>query len=175
MIIIPLPPADIQTTLVAAQERLAANIESGTSCPCCGQFAKLYARNLNKGMAGAMVGIFLMSRQKAGDWVHVNREIIGNSRLPDFVTNGAKSRDFSVLRFWGLIEERINIDKVTRTSGQWKLTEHGVGFVLGRSKVHKTVVVYNNQAIGFSGDMVDVSECLGSESFRYDEIMKGRK
>ena len=63
-----LPDVFQNDLLSEAQEDVIANLEEGTSCPCCGQSVKLYPRFLNATMARALM--WLTNEYLAtNDWV----------------------------------------------------------------------------------------------------------
>lgn len=136
---------------------LRENLRDGTKCPVCDQNAREYKRKLNSGMAHALIVMYRVCGT-------------GYGYKPDVLSGvGAAARDESLLRFWGLIEERH--DKTPEGHvGWWRVTERGKSFVTGRAKVQKYVTVYNGKPTGFEGEYVDIEECLG-EKFSLSELL----
>jgi predicted transcriptional regulator len=103
-------------TLQESKEFLRANFDKGVSCPCCNQFVKLYKRKLNSGMAMALIHIY-----KQGNWINVKDYMRKNS-LPN-------NHDWTLLRYWGLIEESTKTEEGKKTNGVWRITQKGVKFI----------------------------------------------
>jgi hypothetical protein len=160
------------TTLSEAKLWLEERIDEGETCPCCGRFAKRYERKLNSGIANALIQIYKTHGLIAVDygaevpWVNVEREIVEKS-------TSHFARDFSIARFWGLLEPKITTEdgKKKRTSGIWRLTPMGVRFVLGTHKVQRSAHIFNDTLHSFSGPMVDIRTCLG-DKFDYSELIR---
>jgi hypothetical protein len=132
-----------------ARAKLQEELRAGTTCPVCDQHAREYRRVLNAGMANALVVMY----QAAGlDWFHKPTVLRGV---------GAAARDESLLRYWGLIEERRGRKASEGHAGFWRVTPAGEEFVQGNSKVDSHVVIYNGIFRGFEGDPVDISDALG--------------
>jgi hypothetical protein len=51
-----------------ARQKLQARLDDGTTCPCCGQFAKRYKRKLNSSMAAALCWMWTHARDA---WIEV--------------------------------------------------------------------------------------------------------
>lgn len=134
-------------TLSDAKEELMGNLDEGTTCPCCGQFAKRYRRKLHSAMAAGL------------------RRALKLYGLAPFEIDAGLGRqyssDFAKLRFWGLIDQLSD-------TGKWHVTLWGRLFVTG-GIVRKYVHIYNNSADFFSGDDVTIREALGSK-FDCDEL-----
>jgi hypothetical protein len=153
---------DASMTLGQASTMLRGRMDKGAPCPCCGQFAKIYRRKINSGMAYGMVLFF----KKFGwdqQWVHVPRET-SLSRL---------GGDWAKLALWGLIEERGEVrEDGGKHAGWWRITEAGVAWVSGRIRVPRFVNLYNGEVLGVDGDQVSIKDAIG-DRFNYDELMKG--
>lgn len=72
------------TPLKDVKEWLRARVRRGERCPCCTQFAKVYRRKLNTGMARVLIWLYHQPFAPGGwvdvantapVWVHRNREI----------------------------------------------------------------------------------------------------
>ena len=143
-------------TLGEARRWLASKLGNGIACPCCGQFAKVYRRRLNAGMALSLVQMY---RSGGTDYVDVTR--VCNRR----------GREEGKLRFWGLIEEATERREDGGRAGWWRVTPKGVQFAHGRLPVNSYARVYNNHLLGFDGNLVTIAECLG-RPFNLDELME---
>lgn len=145
-------------TLSAAQQWLLSRVKSGARCPCCNQYTKVYRRQINSGMARSLIAIYLHGPQ--GQWVHLPTQV------------GARSREEGKLRYWGLVEEQVEVQRDDGgRAGYWRITDAGRAWVTGQSTVAKYAAVYNNMVLQRYGDQVTISEALGSR-FNYTELMQ---
>lgn len=144
-------------TLGEARDELRELVDHGHRCPLCTQFAKVYRRKLNSGMA---VSLIRMYRRAGLGWVNVPDEI------------GARSREEGKLRYWGLVEEAGELRDDGGRAGWWRVTPDGAAFVLLRARVPKYARVYDGRCLGLGGDLVTIRDCLG-ERFDYGELMNG--
>jgi len=151
-------------TLDQARDRVFANLDNGSFCPCCGQFCKLYKRKLNSGMSAALIWI-VRRYERERDWINVPRD------APRFVL---RTKEYGTTRHWGLLMQKPHDpeddDGQTKTSGLWKPTEKGIRFVHNRISIPKRVHLYNNQVLGWSEERITIEEALGSP-FNYAELM----
>ena len=154
---------DLNCTLDEAKQWLRKRLTKGARCPLCHQYAKLYKRKLNTGLAKFLLDLYKIGRHE--EYHHI-------ASLLHFKTK-TSGTDFYILKFWELIEEKskdINAD--TKTSGYWKITCKGIAFVEQRLKVPSHVCLYNGRLFGFEGEKVTIGQCLG-ERFSYSELMGG--
>jgi len=142
-------------TLEAARADVLANLDDGTVCECCGQFAKRYRRKLNSSMA--RIAIYLARNSSPGEWVHVKN-------FSDI------SREVYQLGWWGFVEGKDYEGDEKRTAGLWRLTQAGRAFATGTLRAVRRAVVYNKQVERLEGDEIDVREALGAK-FNYAELM----
>lgn len=151
-------------TLAEAREKLMNTLGgSGTHCPCCDQFVKLYKRKLNSTMAAGVCWLATESGVER-QWVSVSE------RAPRWVVS---TRQLATVEHWGLIESKPNVDESKRCSGIWRITLRGVRFVRGEIGVPKHVYLYNARLRGFSDEWTTVHEALG-DAYDYAELM-GRR
>lgn len=138
----------------------------GVQCPCCGQEAKIYRRNLDSMMAEALT-IFYRHAKKVGfnAWIDLPRE------FPGRLMSGG---DIAKLRRWGITEApQIDPQNWKRVQGGfWRLTPLGVRFASNRLRVPQSEICYANETIGFEGPMVKIEDCFDSP-FNYAELMNG--
>jgi hypothetical protein len=143
-----------------AQKWLAERIANGARCPCCNQYTKVYRRQINSGMARSLIAMYLHGPQ--GQWVHLPTQV------------GARSREEGKLRYWGLVEEQVTVQRDDGgRAGYWRLTDAGRDWVTGKSTVPKFASVYNNTVLRHYGEQVSISDALGSK-FNYNELMAPR-
>jgi len=86
---------DDDMTLGEARDLLRTLVKKGHHCPLCTQYARVYRRPLNAGIARALI---LMYLRGGTDWIHKPTVLNGI---------GAAARDESISRYWGLTEEEI--------------------------------------------------------------------
>lgn len=139
-------------TIEEAKKDLRKNFERGTSCPCCGQFVKLYKRKLNSGMASTLIRIYKHAKY---EWIHV-KDMLRMNKYKN-------SHDWTLLKEWGFIESND-------AAGEWKITNKGVEFIKGTSTAPSHVHIYNKTTVGFSSTQTDIKESLGNH-FNYEELM----
>jgi hypothetical protein len=123
-------------------------------CPTCDQFAKVYRRQINSGMARSLI---LMYRQGPG-FIHIPTAI------------GARSREEGKLAYWGLAEEEHVVREDGGRAGWWRITQKGTQFVLGLISVDKYALVYNGRVLDFDGPAWTIRDALGTR-FNYAELM----
>jgi hypothetical protein len=146
-------------TLKEAREALIAQLYEGAICPCCEQFAKVYKRKLNSGIARALI---VMYRAAGTTWLHKPTVLAGL---------GAAARDESIARYWDLIEEDSERRSDGGRAGWWRVTKKGADFVQDEIRVPKYALLYNNQLIALEGPEIGIQDALG-DRFNYDELMQ---
>lgn len=159
---------DLNDTLREEQKRIEREREKGTHCQACGQFAKVYPRQIHSTMAVTLIDFYKLSKQDEG--FHHVAVIFTKSRTAMHRLNGG---DWAKLAGWGLIEEQPKdaSEKTKRTSGFWRITEAGKNFVEKRTKVPRYMYVYDDKILGFSeAEVVGILDCL-KEKFNYEELM----
>lgn len=156
--------ADIKT-LADAITFVNVGRDAGVTCPCCGQYCKVYHRALNAPMVRFLIWLVkeFESRGDAKTWVNVN-----DGPLIQHRKGGG---DFAKMVHWGLIEQMANIDDTKRSSGYWRPTQSGIDFVYNKIDVPKKVLLYLNEPVGYSAAHITVREALGTK-FNYRELME---
>ena len=127
----------------------------GHDCPECGQFVKLYERQISAPMAALLLRLFKLDRKSPDQFFHVSE-----------ITPG----DFAKLRYWGLITMQANTEAFKRCSGYWAITDRGRQFAKGKLGVPKYALVYNQDFYGYEGGLVNIHACL-DKHFDYSELM----
>ena len=136
------------------------NVDEGVRCPCCGQFAKVYRRKLNRTMVKA-----LHTLQKAGGYgffVHAQ----------SFLSSNAFGGDVGKLRHWGLVEELQERRDDGGRAGYWKVTQRGLAFLAGIMWVPKYAHLYDGRLLRHSGDNVSIAQV--AVEFRLDDLMNDK-
>jgi hypothetical protein len=149
-----------------AREYVKTGRIEGVYCPCCGQLAKVYRRQVHSTIARMLIRAYLLYKNSVtpGRYFHLSYVIDGIS--------STGINDFSKLVYWDLIEEKEKDPTQTerRTSGYWRITEKGINFVLGNTLIDKYALIYDNMVLGFEGQKVNMKDCLGKR-FNYEELM----
>lgn len=144
-------------TLGVARAWLRAQVDNGgASCPCCTQFAKVYKRKINAGMARSLISLHRLSA--SSEWIHVPTAL------------SARSREEGKLRYWGLLEEEKERREDGGRAGYWRVTDKGHQFALNRITVPKYAKVYDDRFRGLEGDPRSIIDALG-DKFDYNELM----
>ena len=155
-------------TLLQERERILRERETpkGTVCRCCGQYAKLYRRKFNSGMAYALILIFkhTFKNSPPGGWIKITHVL-----AKEYGVN-ANAVEYSKLKLWNLIEPKLSDDRDVKDSGLWRITEKGVLFVRRAISIPKKVYLYNNEISGYSDESTGIDEALG-DHFKYSELM----
>jgi hypothetical protein len=151
-------------SLAEAREELRAHLPEGVTCPCCGQYAKLYKRSINASMARSLVLIDRWCREHPGEWLHV----------PSYLTQlrANATNDAALLRHWGLIEQQEGLrEDGSKRSGFYRVTELGHAFVARAAQVPRYALLYSQELLGLTGELVGIEEALGAR-FDYSELMR---
>lgn len=158
-----LPPDSTGMDLDEAKSLLESHLQKGMRCPCCNQFAKIYRYRFSQNICRYLMVLYRV-RRESDRFVHVT-ELLG---IDPMIT---ASRDFLRPAFYGLIEEAaINDPEKKKRSGLWRLTEKGVAFCEKRIAIPKYVVIYNNDVIGYEGELMHIDDFNG-DFFSYAELM----
>jgi hypothetical protein len=145
-------------TLAEARRHLQANLDDGIVCPCCGQHAQRYRRQINGKMARSLI---LIHRLRGLDWCYLPAEI------------PADSREEGKLAYWGLLEEALVEREDGGRAGWWRVTGRGRQFILNGMRVPRTAIVYNAVCVGFdTSKLVTIRDCLGKK-FNLRELLGG--
>jgi hypothetical protein len=148
----------------------------GQTCPCCSQLVKLYRRKLSVRMVEGLVRLYLVHNQVAAgtlrDPNNVIRDPNGTIWIRHDLFAELGERNYSLLRFWGLMVPRDTRTATDNASGFWSITYEGVQFVRGTLAVPEYVYVFNNTMHSVSAENVLIQHV--HSSFDYAELMKGK-
>ncbi len=127
----------------------AANEKGGGTCPCCNQHVQVYKRRIYTRMAKVMLWL-VEEFERTGEWVKLKDG-------PLF-----RGGDNAKLIYWGLAQTkpRRQVQSNKRHSGEWMPTGLGLRFAKGEAKIPEYVYVYNGKVVGYSANVVSISECL---------------
>ena len=160
--------AVIDNAIEVTRERLREKLDDGTTCPCCGQYAKRYKRKLNSSMAAALCWMWSTAQKTSRNhptkvWIDVP------AQAPSWVL---KAREYPKLAWWGLIEEKPKEEHHKgRTSGSWRVTQLGADFARSCVSVPRYAFVYNGTVEDFTtAAPIYIRGALGNR-FDYAELM----
>lgn len=116
--------------------------DKGTTCPCCGQFCKVYRIPFYRSLANEFRDLVGLSEASSTGYVHVK---------------AIHNQDHNVCkaRHWGIVEQD------PKRRGWWRVTTFGFAFAKGEAKVVDAVFLYNNECVGKSKKMLSISDALG--------------
>lgn len=149
-------------TLEQAATHVRQGLSNGVECPCCEQLCKLYHRSLYAAPVAALCRLYRLSGGWSGVYYHMR----------DIGTPTSGGGDFSKLKYWDLIQPSPpaeHSDPKTKSAGYWLLTDKGVAFVEGKTKLQKSCYVYNNKVREFEGSFVSVHDALNGK-FDYADV-----
>jgi hypothetical protein len=154
---------------VGARAYVQSRLDHGVDCPTCDKWAQKYNRQIYATVAASLVVIYRMSGGDTGKYIHTTDMV----KYHPVCINGRS--DFPKLLFWGLIEAKPfdakDAARDVKQSGWWRITGRGVDFVLGKIKVAKWIVTYNDIFLGFKDEeQVSIHDCM-NEKFSYSELM----
>jgi len=141
-------------TVAEATALLVRRVESGSNCPCCGQFANAYKRRIRGNHTRFLVDVARLATAE-DPWVHYTKCFFAG-------------RDYAYLRHFGLAETR-------EREGLWKITPHGERFLLGEEDagVPEWILVFNNAVVARAEKIMSARDCLAQGGFDYDDLMHG--
>lgn len=152
--------------LQLAKDGVDKNLDKGSECPCCSQFAKRYKRALNSSMAAMLIAVYQNSGK---EYVHVNKLL---ATIPRFNANFGGG-DFTKLVHWGLTEQKIGErDDGCKHNGFWRVTEKGEAFIRQDILVASHIYLYNRNFQGYGQESTSILKALGKK-FNYNELMEG--
>lgn len=155
-------------TVHEAKKWLQGMMNTGATCPCCGQYAKLYRRKITSTMAKCLVMIHRFFQANKVQFIHVPNFLV------KFKNDGSVAGgDVAKLKHWGLLEPVVNerMDGSNR-AGFYKITQLGKDWVDGNVSVPKYAYIYNQKLYKLSEEKVFIKDALG-DRFDYRELMRG--
>lgn len=147
----------------AVVDHLVETGKKGQTCPCCNQLVQSYKRMLRPSMVRWMFGLYDIAGNP-GTYVH-------SSRVNDSLQYRSGG-EFSLLRWWGLIDQKQSDDKTKKSTGYWRLTSKGYRFLFLGHTVRESILLYNNRLYAFQGDLVSARNVLESgRNFNYEHLI----
>lgn len=172
---LPVPKGLRGATLAEAKRWVEKNLRPGASCPCCGQFAKVYKRTITSSMAYMLILIDRHFRT-TGDkgWLHVPEYLSELKLGGGGKGTGVRGGDWAKLVHFGLLRAKRGTRRSDGSSrvGLYRMTPLGERFVRGkRTRAPKHVFLYDSKCFALpSTERVTLKEALG-ERFNYAELM----
>jgi len=80
------------------------------------------------------------------------------------------SHDWTLLKYWGLLEPCDGKMMDGSSNGFYYITKDGIDFVNSRAFLNKYVILFNKKFLGFDGDIINIEDALG-DKFNYRELM----
>lgn len=128
-------------------------------CPCCERYAQVYKRGIHQNLVHFMRTLNAAPTDDEG-FVDV----------PELLRRFRAARDFCVLKYWGLLEQKQNPNTHTRTSGRYRLTARARSFLKGEQTLPKYALVFDDRVLEFSKEHVSISDVM-QEKFDYSELV----
>lgn len=149
--------------------------KKGITCLCCDQLAKVYRRPLGSTIAKVLVRLCEYRDQRGDEWANMPELLSQLAKMNAIPDTAARGGDYAKLQLWGLITAKTGFrDDGSPRNGFFRITEHGVSFVLGETRVPKYAFVYgaNENLLGFDEEhLVTISDCMRFP-FNYREILE---
>lgn len=167
------PPTNIgaspdSVSLAFAQRWLGERVEGGEACPCCTQFAKVYARTITSSMAYALICIYHHAASGGPEWFHVPSYLSRVARLGPTARGG----DWAKLTAWGLLEEAEGRrDDNSPRTGVYRITDAGKAFVRGETSLPRWAVFYDGRVLRLDDSQVGTITDALAKRFNYAELM----
>lgn len=155
--------------------------DSKNICPVCDSIVHLYSFNITELTAKGFIMFcelylkknynpnFTFKDLNGKVWVHT-KDYFEDIGLTQNVRGG-----FTKLKYFGLIEKYYDKDGDNPRNGYWKVTQKGIDFYKGNIKIPKFVYTYNDKAIEFSEDTIELKDTWGTKFDYYDFVKKHTK
>lgn len=140
------------TALGQAQQKFLESLGGGTSCPCCGRFAKLNWRGINNTMAAGLCWLVGTYKGNGRNWIDVP------NHGPAWMK---RTNQHPSLRWWGLVEKAPNDDPTKKSSGLWRPTKLGIRFALGKVDVPREVLIFDKRVVTVSKQRTMIEQAQG--------------
>ena len=152
-------------TLAQYRERLMVQIQVGTHCKACDQWAKVYHNKFNSSMARTAILLYGYCKKNPDEWLHCGDYLIQNHHQLKGV-HGKLCR-------YELMEKNKDAEPINgaKSSGLYRMTAKGIAFVEERLTVPEYWTQYNGKTLHFDGDTIGIRDALGKH-FDYKELMR---
>lgn len=154
------------TTLGELRAYLRENWDQGCLCGACGNRVQRYSRPITSSMSYGLILIYKhykknFHRFQTNTYVHVESVLKETQGISSSIRG-----DITKLKYWDLISAHLEHE------GYYRITQKGVDFVLGKTKVESNILLFNNKFLGFKGEYRNIHECL-KKKFNYESLMDG--
>jgi hypothetical protein len=143
------------------KQYLQSRLPVGASCPCCGQFAKIYRRKFNSAMATTI-------RECAENFAMNPIPFHAPTVLK--LRGKGRDRDMAFLEDWGLVRAVEGKGIGGRTAGMYEVTQDGISFVANQKEVPRYLFFYNAGVIGKSKETIRFQDAK-IDRFNVAEVM----
>lgn len=153
-------------TVYEAKKWLNGMMNTGVTCPCCGQYAKMYRRKITSTMAKCLVMIHRFFQHNKVSFIHVPNYLV-KVKNDGSVAGG----DVAKLKHWGLLEPVVNERADgSKRAGFYRITQLGKDWADGKVEIPKYAYIYNQKLYKLSDEKVFIKDALG-DRFDYRELM----
>ena len=128
--------------------------ESIEKCPHCGATMKKFWHRLSPGLVRTLVKIYSAISEKGENNINPHHEMSLST---------VEHMNMTKLRFHGLIAKYRKDKQIVR--GVWVMTARGADFFKGKLSVPLRVQTLRNHVVGYSDNLVTVSDVMRTEPF----------
>lgn len=172
------PLSPIEKARADLRAEFRARLDEGTTCQCCGRWAKRYRRHINATMAGCLCTMVAMTRERLarGEDTWLRAEDVGQRlrQSMHFAKVSYPHGELGKLAFlpWGLVEGKATDPHgKKKASGLWRVTARGFAFVEGNLTVPRYLWVYDNHVDSASDEQIGLRQCF-KHTFNYEELLR---
>jgi hypothetical protein len=141
-------PVDVQEALKGRKK--------GYRCPHCSRQINMGTRTIH-GEPALFLRMLVKLYLKEPRWYRTNEVLKALG-----MRTRKNSTDASYLKHWGIVEQGPE-------KGLYRPTKKGINFALGKIRVSKAALVYNNECYGFVEEMTDIRSAL-AEKFDLSKV-----
>lgn len=158
-------------TIAQGRQLILDNRENGIKCPCCSRLAKVYRNPINSSMVLVLISMRNYYRS-TNDYRHMHVPSFINSLQFSDSVKAAIRGHWPKLRYWGLLVEKAESkDDGNPRAGFWCITQPGLDFAEGKTKLPAAAFVYQKECLGFdTSKWITIQDAL-KKKFNYTELM----
>lgn len=132
-------------------------------CPTCNRLLKTYKYKFSKQMAFSLIQLYKSTKNHTEGWIH------GTTFFERW--SKTKVRHWEYLRYWGLIERKLDQPADSNPSGvgYYRITEKGIDFLKGNIKIPQKCKYSLREVVGFEGAEISINEGY-DEPFNFEEF-----
>ena len=147
------------------KHRVFDKMTSGLKCQYCGQKFKKYYRSITWGMIISLRDFYTLGPDR---FHHTTDRMKMRSISDMHIKSENYSGECVKLRHWNLLEPR----KDNNFHSYWKITDIGKMFLFNKVRIPRHAVVYNNECVGYDGELISVKECM-KRGFSFKDLTQG--